>query len=397
MGDTAHYDDAKEPVISTIPEKCRRCYTCVRECPVKAIKVEGGQAVVIQERCIACGNCVKVCAQNAKRIKDSVSHARRLMEWHDCVFACLAPSFPAAFGNVTAGQIVAAVRKVGFEAVWEVAFGAELICAEYTRLFEEARRTGANVIATPCPAIVAYIEKYMPSLQGALAPIVSPMIATARAIRQRYGEVPVVFIGPCIAKKNEKLDPSVLGDVNACLTFEELQQMFDDAGIDPATLSESSFDSPRCYLGRTFPISGGLLKAAGLSTDILENDIVTTEGKSRVLAVLNELAAGKSKAHFFDILFCEGCINGPMMTSKQSMFARKDTVVDFITQQNKYTTQRDLVEGIAEFRDLDLRREFSDETMALPQTTEEEIRRVLVMMKKLEPEDQLNCGACGYA
>jgi len=396
MSKISPLDQAKLPLISTIPEKCKRCYTCVRECPAKAIKVEEGQAVVIEERCIACGNCVKVCAQRAKRIKDSTAHVKRLMAWHDRVFACLAPSFPAAFEGVSPAQVVAAIRKLGFDTIWEVAFGAELISGDYTKLFERAQRTGASVIATPCPAIVSYIEKYMPRLQGSLAPIVSPMIATARAMQHRYGDVPIVFIGPCIAKKGEIHEPSVAECVKAVLTFRELKEMLKEAGIDPAALPESSFDSPRCYLGRTFPISGGLLKASGLGTDILENDIIITEGKSRVLSVLKELAEGKSKARFFDVLLCEGCIDGPMMSNDVSLFGRKDMVVDFITDQSKYTTQRDLVEGQAEFKDVDLSREFTPQNIRLPEPTEEEIAAALGAMKKYAPEDQLNCGACGY-
>lgn len=384
------------PVISTIPEKCRRCYTCVRECPAKAIKVEFGQAVVIEERCIACGNCVKVCAQRAKRIKDSIAFVRTLLSQRDRVFACLAPSFPAAFDGATPGQIVAAMRAVGFSEVWEVAFGAELVGRAYTELFKQAQRDGSRVIATACPAIVEYVEKYVPALQSALAPIVSPMVATARAIRHLHPDAPIVFVGPCIAKKNEIYEPSVAGAVDAVLTFRELETMFESLGIEPGRLTQSSFDSPSCCFGRALPISGGLLKAAGFGTDILDTDIVTTEGKDRALDALTELAEGKTQAHFFDVLFCEGCINGPKMTGDHSVFARKDMVVDYITAQARYTTQRHLVESIEAFRDVDLSRSFTAQNIGLPQPTEDQIVEVLRAMRKFSPLDQLNCGACGY-
>ena len=389
-------EGTRPPVISTIPEKCKRCYTCVRECPAKAIKVEGGQAVVIEERCIACGNCVKVCAQHAKSIRDSVSLTRRLLATGEPVFACLAPSFPAAFEEASAGQIVAAVQALGFQEVWEVAFGAELISAEYTKLFEKAQRTGARVIATACPAIVSYIEKYMPEQLTALAPIVSPAVATARAIRHRRPEAHVIFIGPCTAKKNEIHEPSVANVIDAVLTFRELREMFQKDRIDPGALSESSFDSPRCYLGRALPLSGGLLKVAGFGMDILEGDIIVTEGKERTIEALRELESGKTKARFFDILFCEGCINGPMMTADRSMFARKDMVIDYLSLQSRYTTQRDLAEGLAAYKGLDLSRDFRPQDIALSQPTEAEIGQALLAMKKFALEDQLNCGACGY-
>jgi len=174
-------------IVETIPEKCKRCYSCVRECPAKAIKVIGGQATVIEEQCIGCGNCVKVCAQKAKRIEDSTMLVRNLLESKARTFACLAPSFPVAFHPTHPGRIISSLRKLGFGDIWEVSFGAELISREYSKLFKDALQNGKYVISTPCPAIVSYIEKYMPALHDALAPIVSPMIAVGRAIRQRYG------------------------------------------------------------------------------------------------------------------------------------------------------------------------------------------------------------------
>ena len=384
-------------IVTTIPEKCKRCYSCVRECPAKAIKVENGQAMVIEERCIACGNCVKVCAQQAKKIEDSTEYVKRMLAGKGRFFACLAPSFPAAFYPLKPGKIITALRKLGFSEVWEVAFGAELISREYARLFKRSLSAGNRVISSPCPAIVSFVEKYMPSLHNALAPIVSPMIAVARAIKHRHGsKARIVFIGPCIAKKNEIRDPCVAGTVDAVLTYKELLKMVDEAQIIPEELQDSDFDGPRSYMGRSFPISGGLLKTAGLSTDILENDVLITEGKDRVLVALKELAEGKSEARLFDVLFCEGCINGPKMLNDLSVFARKEILADFINEQNRYTVQKDFLEALTEFDDVDLSRKFSRQTMLLLQPTEEEIGRALNTMRKFKIEDQLNCGACGY-
>lgn len=389
-------DSTRLPVISTIPEKCKRCYTCVRECPARAIKVEDGQAVVIEERCIACGNCVKVCAQHAKRIRDSIALVRRLLSSGRPVFACLAPSFPAAFEEVNPGQVITALRALGFQEVWEVAFGAELISREYAELFKEAQRTKARVIATACPAIVSYVEKYMPALRPALAPIVSPLLATARAIRHVYPDARTVFVGPCTAKKNEIHEPSLAGYVDGVLTYPELRRMLEEEHIELSSQAETRFDSPACDLGRALPISGGLLKAAGFGTDILESDIITTEGKERALEALRELESGKTRARFFDLLLCEGCINGPMMTAGRSMFARKDVVVDYLAGQERLTSEREVAESLERFKGVDLRREFSVQDVSLPQPTEEEIAAALHSMKKMAPEDQLNCGACGY-
>ncbi len=395
-------DDAPPPfeqnVVTTIPERCRRCYTCVRECPAKAIRVEGGQATVLQERCIACGNCVRVCAQQAKRIIDCVPRVERLLAEREIpVIACLAPSFPAAFHPIRPGKVVAAIRELGFAEVWEVALGAELVGRAYARLAQQAKAGGTQLISSSCPALVSYVEKHMPSLIGVLAPVVSPMLATARAIHQRRGrKVRVVFIGPCIAKKNEFRDPLVAGELDAVLTYEELRRMLFRAGIVPEQLTETFFDSPRCHLGRSFALSGGLLKTAGLQADILENDVVVTEGKDRVFGALEAVANGSSEARLFDILFCEGCINGPLMPNGLSPFMRKEVVASFVTEMNRRTTEREVVESLAEFAELDLGRTFVRHDVSLAKPSEAQITEALHRMKKDNPEDRLNCGACGY-
>jgi signal transduction histidine kinase/NAD-dependent dihydropyrimidine dehydrogenase PreA subunit len=383
-------------VLWTIPERCRRCYSCVRDCPAKAIQVVAGQARVIPERCIACGNCVKVCAQGAKRVRDDIEEVQGLLAGDKPVFACIAPSFPAAFDTVEPGRVIQAIRALGFAEVWEVAFGAELVAPAYLRLFNEARRTGKPVIATPCPAVVAYVEKYLPELHEYLAPIVSPKVAVARAIRQKHnGNVRVVFMGPCVAKK-QHLHTESNSALDAVLTFDELHRMFVAAGVDPAEQPVSSFDGPRAHIGRTFPISGGLLKTAGMGADLLDGEIVGTEGKNRVLATLKDLAAGRSHALFYDLLFCEGCIDGPMMLNDLSVLARKELLVGHINDRARFVSHRELAESLAEYEGLDLTRKFERENLSLPQPAEEDILRTLERMRKALPNDQLNCGACGY-
>jgi two-component system NtrC family sensor kinase len=384
-------------VVSTIPEKCRRCYTCVRECPAKAIKVEIGQAMVIEDRCIACGNCVKVCALNAKEIVDCTPRIADMLRHGERVFACVAPSFVAAFHPLSPGTIITAIRKLGFAEVWEVAFGAELVSRCYTNVFAEAQKTGKAVITTACPAIVAYVEKHMPTLLPALAPVVSPMIAVAKAIKRRHGkQVHIIFLGPCIAKKNEFRDPVVAGIVDGVLTFPELATMFMEHEIVPADLDESFFDGPRSHLARSYPISGGLLKSAGLSQDILENDVLVTEGKDRVLGVLKEIEAGQAQARLYDLTFCEGCINGPVLLNNISSMKKKEIVATFVNEQARYTTQRELAESLSEFEDMDLSRTFTNHSVNLPHPSEKEIQWALRIMRKDHLVDQLNCGTCGY-
>ena len=200
-------------LVTTIREKCRRCYTCVRECPAKAIQIEDGQASVIQTRCIGCGNCVTVCSQNAKQVLSGIEATEALLDWDAPVAAIVAPSYPAEFTECsTPWGLVGALRDLGFAGVHEVSFGAHLVAEEYVRLLGEhdgrhtspppARRWSATCASTP-------------TILDRLAPIVSPMLAIACFDKQYGPELKIVFVGPCIAKKGEARYEQFEGEVDA--------------------------------------------------------------------------------------------------------------------------------------------------------------------------------------
>jgi len=381
--------------VSTIQAKCRKCYACVRNCPAKAIMVKEGQAQVLDERCIRCGSCVRVCAQKAKQIESGVEQVEALLASNQKVIAILAPSFPACLREAKPRQLVGGLLKLGFSEVMEVAFGAELVSREYTRLIENnSQRT---LITTPCPAVIYYIQKHLPELISYLAPVVSPMIALGRVIKWEYApEAEVVFIGPCIGKKREMKDSEVAGVVDAVLTFTEMRTLLENKGIDLLEMPEADFAGPRPSTGRIFPVSGGLLKTAGISTDILENDIVITEGKDRFLQVIEEVRKGRLKAKFLDVLFCEGCINGPILEEEGNLFTRKDKVVEYLLSERAREKEPSTERDILRYRNVDMRRTFVDLRTSLPLPTEEEIKAILAKVNKTEPEDELNCGSCGY-
>ncbi len=383
------------PVVQTIRDKCKRCYSCVRNCPARAIKIIEGQAEVIPERCIGCGNCVLVCAQKAKKIESGIEGTEELLRSGDLVYALLAPSFPAAFPDHRPGQLVSAVRALGFGKVVEVAVGADMIAAEYARLFRQSSMT--TIISTPCPAIVEFIQKYHPALLLHMAPIVSPMIATGRAIKARYDpDARLVFIGPCLAKKKEKADPKVGGVIDEVLTYQELKEMFRSRGIDLDSQVEGHLDPPYPRVGRIFPVPGGLLRTAALEADILDNDIIVTEGPERVVEILERVEEGKVEARFLDLLFCRGCIAGPKMDNDLSVFIRKDIVARYarsrLAEQDAAATERQF----EALRAVPLNRGFTSDSQLRPVPNEAEIREILAKINKVKPEDELNCGACGY-
>ena len=219
-------------------------------------------------------------------------------------------------------SIVAAVRKLGFARVLEVGFGAEMVAQEYARLLQ--RPPQHPLISTACPALVNYIRKYLPELVPSLAPVVSPMAALGRAVKQKYlPGAGVVFIGPCTAKKAEIRDPQVAGAVDAAMTFQELARLLEEEGIDPASLPPSAADEPLPHYGALFPVSGGLLKAAAIRADLMDDSVVVVEGPDRCVAALRELRDGHFPARFLDALFCEGCIAGPAFCDNMTPLARK--------------------------------------------------------------------------
>lgn len=229
-------------IISTIKQNCRRCYTCVRDCPAQAIRIEDGQAFVVDGRCIACGNCTLVCSQNAKAYLSGLERASWMLEEDAPVAALLAPSFPAGF-DVPAGQVAGAFKAAGFDLVVEVAQGADLVSRAYAEYLEA--HPGGVHIATACPAVAEYVRKYRPELVDRLVPVVSPMVATALAVKELYGErVRCVFVGPCVAKKAEARDPELPPVIDEVLTLQEAHRLLAARGVDPAKAEPADWDEP---------------------------------------------------------------------------------------------------------------------------------------------------------
>ncbi len=378
------------PLVSTIKERCKICYTCVRECPAKAIKIENGQAHVIETRCIGCGNCVKVCSQDAKVFFNSVDNVLALIKKGEKVAACIAPSFPAEFVEIEDHKIfVGMIKALGFEWVHEVAFGADLVAREYKELI--LGDSGKHYISSDCPAIVNFIEKYYPHLVKNLVPLVSPMIATAKVIREKYGKnTPVVFFGPCIAKKEES------DEINEVLTFRELRQLFSLKGITPDKVAPSEFNSPVGGKGAIFPVSRGLLQTVDLEDSILEGDIIVADGRVRFADAIKEFDAGLIKSQHLELLCCEGCIMGVGMSSHNDRYSKRAAIRNYVYSKLKNADLCDWRQEVEKYSSLDLSQEFKENDQRILIATTEELEKILKEMGKNKKEDHLNCGACGY-
>lgn len=380
-------------IVSTISDRCKRCYSCIRECPAAAIRVIDAQAKVIEERCIACGHCVKVCSQDAKQIFSEIDDTYQLLQSGNAI-AIVAPSFAASFPDEYK-KVPAALRKLGFTKVIETAFGADLIANDYMDLIKSD--SSKTLISSACPAVVSFIQKYYVDLVPNLAKVVSPMIALGRYLKKDLGEdEKIVFIGPCVAKKHEAQDEEVAGVIDSVLTFTELKQMFDESGIVVSELENSDFDEPHAMMGKAYPLAGGLIKTIDVSGDILEKDIIVVEGKRKVVDIIDEIANNHINAKFTDILFCEGCISGPAIDTHLNYYARREKVIDYIDEKINNVDKRVWKSNLYNARKLNLQRTFKVDNQRRPYPSEEKIKEILAQTKKFETKDELNCGACGY-
>ncbi len=389
-----------DPLLSIIKENCISCYSCVRICPVKAIKVteQSEVPVILSERCIGCGSCYRACSPGAISYRSSIEETKSLLASGSVVAAICDPAISGEFHDITDyRKFVEMIRQLGFTYVNEVSFAVDLVSMQYRALFEDFR--GKYYITANCPSVVAFIEKYHPELVNNLAPLVSPMAAMAKIVRQEFGqELKVVFIGPCIATKDEALKYSGDASVDAVLTFVELRELFDQFNVRESQLEFSDFDPPLGFRGSLYPISNGILQSAGISEDLLSGSVITAEGRHNMLDAVREFDTRIDliRKHF-NLFYDEGCLMGPGTSPKGEKFLRTSLVTNYANKRlhtfNKETWEKE----IARFGTIDLSRQFTTDDQRLPVPPEEKIEEVLKMINREgQIDNSIGCEACGY-
>lgn len=378
-----------EPIV-TYKERCRRCYSCVRSCPVKAIKVDQGFAQIMYDRCIGCGNCLS-CPQNAKVVVDRMVRTQEMLASGAPVVAVLGCSFPAFFHALKPGQLVAALKSLGFCEVHEGAYGARMIADGYRDALKSYERP---LISSHCPAVVDLIERHYPKLVPHIVPVVSPMIAMGRFIKSILGEnTRVVYLSSCVAAKFEKQsDESAAIDV--VLTYQEIDKLLKNRGITPSSMTESPFDGLDPGSGRLFTLAGGPLRVFGIEPDFLDTEIVSAEGEENTIGIIRDLASSRITPSFVDLRFCDGgCVDGPARDQELNHFFKRKLIISHNASKPSYETAPHYISASIY---PDLTRSYSDKSRKLVSPGKDDIKHILNSTNKFTLGDELNCRACGY-
>lgn len=430
----------REYPLYTIKNNCQDCYKCVRRCPVKAIKIEDGSAMIVPDLCIACGTCYRVCPAKAKQARNDLTRAKHLVQSGKDVYVSLAPSWITEFEGVSREQMIAAIRRLGFRGVSETALGAEEVSANIAGLLDKAANDALQVSAAPdmsqtacgekdedasaerspertsgvredtntgeapqvsaanrlfistaCPAVVEYINKYVPERTANLTKLTSPLLAHCRLLKTALGkDIEVIFIGPCIAKKIEAdRHPDLL---SLSLSFTDLRQWLKDENIVLKDIHTSVFDKfvmSKAEEGAAYPVEGGMietLKPYEQSQKAYLMQITGIENIKRELKNIREEAL--DRPIFIECLACEGgCVNGPCTSSKKSGLEKR---VEILKESD--------FSGLAGKRSpsVDITLDYASEAIVQPEHDETDIKRVLASIGKYSIEDEINCGGCGY-
>lgn len=381
-------------LITTNEARCRDCYRCLRGCAVKAIRFSAGDqsgalhARVIDELCVHDARCVLSCPQKAKKVASDLEQVKSLLKQGKSLAAGVAPSFVAGLPLEDPWKMPALLRRLGFGRVQETSLGAELVVREHRRMgFDRP------LVSSSCPVVVNLIERHYPDLLPLLAPVVSPMIAHGRYMKMAYPGYLTVFIGPCVAKKGEAGEEGISGSIDYVLGFDEFWEWVQEEGLDPVKIQGEDFDGPRPGPASLFPIEGGMIRALQADGG---KDFITVAGLQNCITFLMNMSRNRipRPPAVMELLACRGgCIDGPLSLCRdEDIFTRRRRVVEFLAAR----AGRGESENIADLHPDLMGRHYVNRRAVLPVPDEAAIRQILAQTGKHQPEDELNCGACGY-
>jgi len=375
----------KQYPVYTLVNECHDCYKCVRECPVKAIKIESGHASVIPDRCIACGHCVKACPSSAKRVRCDIDLVKNLILAKKDVYVSLAPSWSGVF-DFSENKMISVLKKLGFKYVSETALGAQEVSIKTAEMLNESKK--GLYISSACPVVVDFIKMYYPEFSKYITPLGSPAMTHAKILKEMYGEdISIVFIGPCIGKKNE-VDYKGLFD--AALTFEELKMWIQDDAIDVNSIAQeqNSFVPQHAYEGALYPIDGGMnqtIRRIGIKDDV---QLINISGIHSLEIALKSMDVEKLEQPFFiEALSCEGgCVGGPCISVKKAGLTMVSEIVSGVKYREHIPVKSEYVVDY----------EINPVYISEKDYPIEDIMKVLKNIGKHNVDDELNCGGCGY-
>lgn len=372
--------------------KCKHCYKCVRYCDVKAVMIKDERAEIMPDKCILCGHCLQICPQSAKTLNSDLHLVKAMIGRGEKVIVSLAPSYMGLLNYKTIGQVKAALKELGFFDVRETAEGAAVVTAEYARLLEEG--TMENIITTCCPSANSLIEIYYPQLVPYMAAVVSPMIAHGMMIKKECPDAKVVFVGPCIAKKQEAEDIRHGDVIDAVLNFNDIRQWLAEEEVIISECEDDPFVQFDPQVNRLYPVTNGVVNSV-LSTEKQADRYrkFYVHGLANCIDLCKSMVRGEIKGCFIEINICAGgCIKGPAVADEG--VSRFKVKLDMEERIPREPADREKVEEI--LKNLSFVKNFEDRSPKDPMPTEEQIQEILRMTGKTRPEDELNCGACGY-
>ncbi|WP_160691139.1 [Fe-Fe] hydrogenase large subunit C-terminal domain-containing protein [Clostridium sp. C2-6-12] len=361
---------------------CKNCYKCVRYCPVKAIEIKNHCAQILEEECILCGRCTIVCPQKAKEAISDVEKIKGALEENKQVVVSVAPSFSAYYHSAFS-DFREALLKLNFAEVFETAEGAYLVKTEYEKLLGE--NPEKTYISSCCTSLNELIKKYYPKASKYLAPVITPMEAHSKLLKERYKDAVIVFVSPCISKKIERYDKD--SHVDYIISFEELSEMLKDNNIE---ISNSNFgEGEPKYLSRKFPTHGGII---GSMKPDNEHEYISLSGYKDCVQAIEDICNHKVSRCFVEMSFCEGsCVGGPSFQRNNISLLTSNLEI------NKNLRNLDYSEDFNVISKQSLKKVYTDkDTIIYKKPSELQIAAILHKMGKYTEADELNCGMCGY-